>query len=230
MAAKVKATAKDNGKSGANPTNRLPKAKEVVIGAPNLQVAEFLIEGNSPYVQCKFSAKVLSEMMATQEAGQTAKKGKKREPKDFDALYLGAMHEADDGWRGIPATAFRQSMISACRVCGFAMTRAKLSVFCVADGYDKDDRTAMVKITKGEPLRHLQYVRIASGVADIRSQAMWDAGWQALVHIQFDGDQFTVDDVANLLMRAGMQVGIGCGRHDSTDSSGLGFGTFEILR
>jgi len=204
-------------------------AQEVVIGAPNLQVAEFLIEGDSPYVQCKFSAKVMAEMIATQEAGSVSKKGKKREPKDFDALYLQAMHEAEEGWRGIPATAFRNALISACRVCGFAMTRAKLSVFCMADGYDKNDRTPMVKITKGKPKNHRQYVRNQSGVADIRSQAMWEAGWQAKVRIQFDADQFSVTDVANLMHRAGMQVGVGCGRPDSTNSAGLGFGTFKIV-
>ena len=208
----------------------MAKAKEVTITAPNLQVAEFLIEGDSPYVQCKFSAKVMQEMVAKQEAGSTTKKGVKRDAKDFDALYLGAMHEAEEGWRGIPATAFRQALISACRVCGFAMTRAKLSLFCVQDGFDKNDQTPMVRITKGKPKKHLQYVRNASGVADVRSQAMWEAGWQAVVRIRFDADQFSLTDVANLMMRAGMQVGIGCGRPDSTDSSGLGFGTFEIKK
>lgn len=208
----------------------MAKAKEVTITAPNLQVAEFLIQGNAPFVQCKFSTKVLNEMVAKQEAGSTSKKGAKRDAKDFDALYLAAMHEADEGWRGIPATAFRQALISACRVCGFAMTRAKLSLFCVQDGFDKNDRTPMVKITRGKPHKHLQYVRNASGVADIRSQAMWDAGWQAVVRIRFDADQFTLEDVANLMMRSGLQVGIGCGRPDSTDSSGLGFGTFDIIK
>lgn len=208
----------------------MAKAKEVTISAPNLKIAEFLIRGDAPYVQNKFSAKAAADMKAKQEAGSTAKKGAKRDAKDFDALYLGAMHEAEGGWRGIPASAFRNALISACRVCGFAMTRAKLSLFAVADGYDKHDRTAMVRITKGEPHKHEQYVRNDSGVADIRAQAMWEAGWEALVRIRFDADQFSLEDVANLMMRAGMQVGVGCGRPDSTDSAGLGFGTFSIVQ
>lgn len=208
----------------------MAKAKEVVISAPNFQVAEFLIRGDAPYVQNKFSNKVLQEMKAKQEAGSTAKKGAKRDAKDFNELYLAAMHESEDGWRGIPATAFRNALISACRVVGFAMTRAKLSLFCLADGFDKNDRTPLVKFTKGKPHQHDQYVRNASGVADIRSQAMWEAGWEMVVKIKFDRDQFTLDDVAALLMRAGQQVGVGCGRPDSTDSAGLGFGTFQIVR
>lgn len=208
----------------------MAKAKEVLISAPNFQVAEFLIRGDAPYVQNKFSNKVLADMKAKQEAGSTAKKGAKREAKDFNALYLAAMHEAEEGWRGIPATAFRNALISACRVVGFAMTRAKLSLFCIADGFDKNDRTPLVKFTKGKPHQHDQYVRNASGVADIRSQAMWESGWEMLVKIRFDADQFTIDDVAALMMRAGQQVGVGCGRPDSTDSAGLGFGTFTIVR
>lgn len=206
-------------------------AKQVEITAPNLQVAEFLIRGNAPYVQCKFSQKVQEEMKAKQQEGSTAKKGKKREPKDFDALYKSAMHRAKDGgWNGIPATAFRNALISACRVCGFAMTRAKLSVFCLPDGFDESDRTPMVRITKGEPHKHEQHVINASGVADIRAQAMWDEGWEAVVRIEFDADQFTISDVANLLMRSGIQVGVGCGRPDSSNSAGLGFGTFKIVK
>lgn len=207
----------------------MARAKEVVISAPNFQVAEFLIRGDAPYVQNKFSNKVLQEMRAKQEAGSTTKKGTKREAKDFDALFLSAMHEAEEGWRGIPATAFRNALISACRVVGFAMTRAKLSLFCLADGFDKYDRTPLVKFTKGTPHQHDQYVRNASGVADIRSQAMWEAGWEMVVRIKFDRDQFTLEDVASLMMRAGQQVGVGCGRPDSTDSAGLGFGTYEIV-
>jgi len=207
----------------------MAKAKEVVISAPNFQVAEFLIRGDAPYVQNKFSNKVLEEMKAKHEAGSTAKKGANKGPKDFGALYLAAMHEAEGGWRGIPATAFREALVSACRVVGFAMTRAKLSLFCVADGYDKYDRTPLVKFTKGEPHQHTQYVINDSGVADLRSQAMWEPGWEAIVRIRFDADQFTLTDVAALLSRVSQQVGVGAGRPDSKNSCGLGFGTFQIV-
>jgi len=36
--------------------------------------------------------------------------------------------------------------------------------------------------------------------------------------------------VTNLLARMGMQVGIGAGRPDSTDSAGMGWGTFRIAK
>jgi hypothetical protein len=46
--------------------------------------------------------------------------------------------------------------------------------------------------------------------------------------VVYDADQFTLEDVSNLLARAGMQVGIGEGRPDSKMSAGMGWGTFRI--
>lgn len=205
------------------------KGAQLVIQPPNFQIAEFRIRGTAPYVQNKFSAKAREAMKATQEAGQTGKKGKAKVPKDFQASYKAAMHRSGAGWHGIPAPAFRNAMISACKAVGFHMTKAKLSVFAMADGIDVDDGTPLVKISKGKPAYHEGLVRLASGVCDIRPRPMWPIGWEAQVRIRFDADQFTLTDVANLMVRAGIQVGIGEGRPDSKSSCGCDWGTFEVL-
>ena len=57
---------------------------------------------------------------------------------------------------------------------------------------------------------------------------MWKR-WEAKVTLQWDGDQFGMADVANLLMRAGIQVGVGEGRPFSKKSHGCGWGTFELV-
>lgn len=204
-----------------------PTQRQVVIKPPNLKVLALRIRGTSPYVQHAFANK--AKIMETQEAGSTARKGRKREPKDFDRCYRDAMHVAKDGWLGIPAASFRCACISACRVVGFQMTRAKLSVFCLADGFDERDGTPLVKITKGEPRRVDHPVRNDNGSVDIRARPMWDDGWEAVVRFRYDADQFQPDDVVNLLLAAGMQVGIGEGRPDSKNSAGMGWGTFEVV-
>jgi hypothetical protein len=205
------------------------KAK-VSITPPNLQTSTFRIIGTAPLVQNKFSARVLEGLARDQAEGPSAKKAKKREPKDFDRCVLEATHIAEDGWAGIPASAFRCGLISTCRLLGFPMTLAKLSVFVLADGYERDKFGVqpLVKITKGEPERTDFAVRNATGVADIRPRPMWREGWEAVVSIQYDADQFTLEDVTNLLARMGAQVGIGAGRHDSKDSTGMGWGTFRL--
>lgn len=208
-------------------------AGEITIAAPNFQTGEFILVGTAPYVQNKFSAKALNEMREKQEAGSTAKKGKKREAKDFEQCYESAKHVADDGWLGIPAPAFRNGMIDACRAAGFHMTKAKMSVFVEADGFDKQDGTPLVRITKGEPKTYdpdtcIDLVRNATGVVDLRPRPRWAPGWEAKVRVRFDADQFTLTDVANLLMRVGMQVGIGEGRPFSKNSNGMGWGLFDL--
>mgnify|MGYP001580518047 FL=1 len=57
---------------------------------------------------------------------------------------------------------------------------------------------------------------------------MWREGWEARVRIRYDGDQFSLADVSNLLARAGLQVGVGEGRADSKNSAGIGWGFFAM--
>lgn len=203
--------------------------KGVVIRRPNMQEATFLIRGTTPLVMNKFSEKAKNEMRAKQEAGKTPKTGKAREAKDFTKCFKAAQHISSQGWVGIPASAFRCALISACRLVDFKMTLARLSAFIVADGFDEDDGTPLVKITKGKPEMVVHHVRNESGVCDIRPRPMWKEGWEARVHVKWDGDQFTLTDVSNLLMRVGMQVGILEGRPDSKKSAGMGWGLFDLI-
>lgn len=205
------------------------KKEELTITPPNIKMAIFKIRGTAPYVQNRLSQQTIEELIRIQEAGGTAKKGKIRKPKDFNALYENAQYMSDDGWWGIPAPAFRNGLVSACRTAGFVMTRAKLSVFVEPDGFDKYDQTPLVKINSKKPERVVHPVRNETGVLDIRPRPMWKPGWQAEVKIRFDADQFTVEDVGNLLARVGLQVGIGEGRPDSKKSCGMGWGLFEII-
>lgn len=205
------------------------KGEVMTITYPNFKDIEVRIRGTAPFVQLRFSTKSMEIMMINQEAGSTSRKGKKREPKDFDQLYLDAMYESVDGHRGFPAPSIRNASITACKIVGFKMTLAKLGLFTVADGYDSRDGTPLVYFTKGEPRRHVGPVRLPTGVADIRCRAMWDAGWESMLRIRFDADMFTSLDVSNLLTRVGQQVGIGEGRPASRNSAGMGWGLFELV-
>lgn len=200
--------------------------KNLVIEAPKLRTAVFKIIGVSPLVMNKFSQKARETMRVTQESGSKAKKGAKKDPKDFKACYEGAIHKSTAGWIGMPASAFRAALISACRLTGFKMTIAKLGVFIVEDGRDADEGTPLVKIN-GKPHPFEAMVTVGIGKSDIRVRPMFDE-WSAELKVRFDTDIFSDEDIANLLMRAGLQVGIGEGRNDSPMSTGQGWGCFEI--
>lgn len=202
------------------------KTTPILISEPRLTTITFNIVGTSPYMQAKFSEKAKQKMMATQQAGSQSRGKKVREARDFDADYEASTHFSTDGWAGIPAGAFRTAMIDACRLVGFKMTLAKLSVFVEPDGFDNGDGTPLVKI-EGSREKNVAAVRNQSGVCDLRARPMW-RDWAVALRVKFDEDQFSLTDVTNLLHRVGQQVGIGEGRPNSRDSTGIGFGTFAI--
>lgn len=199
----------------------------ITISKPNMVTITVPISGDAPYVQARFSQKAQQAMKSKMMAGSTAKKGQKREPRDFDSDFVGAQHISEDGWIGIPAAAFRKAMIDVCRAVNFKMTHAKMSVFVEADGLDKVDGMPLVKLIAGDPERLEMATRNATGVPDIRVRPMWRK-WGAKVRIRFDADQFTASDVVNLLSRAGQQIGIGEGRPFSRESAGMGYGVFSV--
>lgn len=200
-------------------------ATQVVIKPSNIQRAVFSIRGTAPLVQARFSKK--AELMAKMAEGATAKNKRERKARDYEQEMRDAMHVSSEGWQGIPAPAFRAAMISACRLVGFKMTLAKLSVFVEADGLDAMDGQPLVKF-EGTPEIHTMHTRNATGVVDVRCRPMWRE-WSSEVRIKYDADQFSLQDITNLMQRVGMQVGIGEGRPDSRSSAGLGWGTFEIV-
>lgn len=205
-------------------TKKTEKKANLVIAPVNMKIFQIPIVGTAPYCQHAFGAKGRREMLEAQTS--TAKK-KKKPPRNLDEEMTNATHRSAEGWVGIPASSFRAAMISACRLVGFQMTRAKLSVFVEADGLDADTGQPLVRLIAGEPERSEMAVRLESGVASIAIRPLWRE-WGAHVRVRYDGDQFSAQDVLNLLDRAGQQVGIGEGRPDSRKSTGLGWGTFEV--
>jgi hypothetical protein len=200
--------------------------QNVTIKAPSIDTAEFAIVGTAPYVQLRFSQKAIETMMAKHRLGSQANKKKAKEARDFDEDFRQAQHVSTEGWVGIPASAFRNGLISACRLVGFKMTLAKLSLFVGEDGFDAVDSVPLIKI-EGTPEPLIMHARNATGVCDIRVRAkFWP--WSAKLRVSYDGDQFSAQDVANLLQRVGTQVGIGEGRPDSKMSAGMGWGTFTL--
>lgn len=200
---------------------------QVVIKPPNLQTAQFEIEGTAPLVVHRFSARAKAQMMQKMEAGSTARGKKPRVPFDRQAAFEEARYVSASGWDGFNALAIRAAMISACRLVAFKMTLAKLSIFTVPDGWDKvEPQIPLVRIL-GKARLLESVARVSTDQAYITVRACYD-NWSAKVIIRFDADQFTLQDVSNLLARVGVQVGICEGRPDSTKSAGMGWGTFKV--
>ncbi|MBC8321217.1 MAG: hypothetical protein H8E34_10880 [Bacteroidetes bacterium] len=203
------------------------QTEQVSISPPNFKVREFKIEGIAPLVINRFSQKAKEIMIETQIAGSTAKGKKKREAKDFDALYEGSRYVSPEGWDGFNATSIRNACIRACSLVGYAMTKAKLSIFVVEDGWDKQEPQIPLIRIYGKSVKQIDPAPVANGNMDLRVRAAYHK-WHAIIKIRWDADQFTLSDVTNLLMRSGMQVGIGEGRPNSKSSCGMNWGLFKL--
>jgi hypothetical protein len=203
------------------------KVKEtaVLISAPKFNTVEVVLQGTAPLVVARFSKKI--DLMMKMAEGKSAGSKKVREARDYDKEAEDARYRSGEGWEGVNAAAFRAGMISACRLVGFKMTLAKLSVFVEADGWDVHDGIPLVRVY-GKSETFTAHTRNATGVVDVRSRPMYRE-WAIKLRVRFDADQFSVQDVYNLIARVGGQVGLCEGRPDSKSSAGCGFGTFEVV-
>lgn len=202
--------------------------KTVSIARPKFGRAEFSIKAaDVPLVIHRFSAKTKQQMKQKMESGKAASSKKNREPKDSDQTYREARYISREGWDGFHAAALRNAMISACRIVGFKMTLAKLSLFVEADGYDKDEPQIPLIRILGKPTKQEDMARVETGQPYVTIRPAYH-NWSAKVRIRWDERQFTLEDVTNLLFTVGQQVGIGEGRPDSKHSAGMGWGLFEV--
>jgi len=199
----------------------------VQIKPPNFKTASFHIKGTSPLVIHRFSQKVKDSFQAKMETGKAAGSKKDRTAVTMEELFDAARYRSAAGWDGFNASAMRCAMISACRLVGFKMTLAKLSVVVLEDGRDATEpQIPLIRII-GKPILQKDIGRTETGVAMLIVRPAYH-DWAADVRIRWDADQFTLEDISALLMRVGQQVGIGEGRNDSKNSCGMGWGSFEI--
>jgi len=205
------------------------KVTSVQIKAPDLRVATFTIKGTAPLVIHRFSAKTKNQMKQKMEEGKSSGSKKNREAKSTDDSFNEARYISREGWDGFNASAVRNAMISACRLVGFKMTLAKLSIFVVADGWDKEEPQIPLIRILGTAVKQEDMARVETGQPYVTVRAAYH-DWSARVRIRFDHDQFSIKDIANLMSRVGQQVGFCEGRPDSPNSCGMGWGLFEITQ
>jgi hypothetical protein len=205
------------------------QTRTLQIKAPNFTIAKFKIVGDEgvPLVIHRFSAKLKEQMRLKAETGKASSSKKDRAPKDSDQTFEEGRYRSKEGWDGFHAASVRNAMISACRLVDYKMTLAKMSIFVLADGNDAQEPQIPLIRIYGKPVRQDDMARVETGQPYVTVRPAYH-NWYALVHIRYDADQFKEADVANLLSRVGMQVGLGEGRPDSKKSNGQGWGTFTI--
>lgn len=201
--------------------------REVQIKAPNFQTAVFDIKGTAPLVIKRFSDK--QGFIDTYTNGKKKGASKKvHAAVNLDDVFNRSRYISKEGWDGFHASSIRCGMIRVCSLVDFKMTLAKMSVFVKADGVDKvENQIPLVRIY-GEAIRQDDVGRLPNGASCLITRAAYH-DWSAKLNIRWDADQFSLSDITHLLMRVGIQCGIGEGRPFSKESAGMGWGTFEII-
>lgn len=221
------------------------KAEDVQQGVykiqrPTIGFLRIPIKGITPLVVHAWSAKARALMLANQqkdeEKGTKARKNReKRNPvEDFNgARYV--FRDKKNEWDGVPAVAFKASLVEACRqVAGLAMTEARRMLFVRYDGvthyhspYSCKTEIGLVRI-HGEPEMREDAVRINNGRSTdlcFRPQ-YWP--WSATLQIEFNASFLKPDAIVNLVATAGYWEGVCEWRPGSKQSNSGQLGRWEV--
>ncbi len=203
------------------------------IEAPDMRVIEIPIEGTAALMMNRFSSKMKDKLLAEHVAGSAAKqKGKAKPAKDVMALFQNARYTCTPPgsrpWDGIPCSSIRNALVRCCSIVGFHMTAAKQSIFILAEGADDLEKLPLVKIISDPPEVDERIVRNANKQPDVRIRPRYNE-WRMNIRVRYDASIFTAKDIVNLMMRAGIQNGLGEGRPFSKLSTGIDLGTFRVL-
>jgi len=210
---KVTRAAKSTKTAATKETKAKERAEGIVIPKPDIRTVKVKVKGVMPLICHKFSAKAQKQIEDKQQ-----KKAKSAKPKrDPKQEFMDSMYPLGRGKYGIPATAFKGAMISACRfVDGMKMTLARGAFFVVGD---------LLEIKGTKPTMRTDVVRLPNGSADMRYRGEFKTWGIALV-IRYNANVVSVEQIMNLLATAGFSVGVGERRPEQ--KSGDSFGTFDV--
>ena len=171
--------------------------EDVVIPAINIKRLTVQIESwpGSSLIMHRFGEKARKQI-ADKQAQKANAPRKKRNPQ---AEYRDAFHRLPDGTPGIPSAAFKGAILdAAASLAGMTRPKVARAIFIVGE---------LVPIV-GEPQRRDDYGRINNGMSiDLRYRPEFPE-WSADVPIDYDADQISVEQITNLMQRAGFSSGV----------------------
>jgi len=194
------------------------------VSKQNLHEVEISIVGTSELIVHKFSAKAIKQIEDIQ-AKKTKTKVKRNPKAEYeDCFYRWAegdmdAEKGDHVWdgktTGIPAIALKKAMVGACRQVDMPMTLAR-QAFHV--------KGQVLKVENSKPFMRTDHVRIGNKQTDVRYRPSYPQGWTVNVPIVYDADVVSLEQLVNLIGRAGFSVGL-CEHRPEKDGDK---GTFTV--
>ena len=171
--------------------------------------------GTSVYVSHAWSEKARKMLRLT--AAERKKLVKEKRDPDREAEF--SKYFTKDGEVGIPAMAFKKSLITAAhKDIGFEKTTLRKAIFIICP-----DANGVLPMKYDEAVIREDMVRVGQNQTDLRYRPEF-RNWRISIPIEIDNLLLTVQDVINLTNRAGFGVGIGEWRPEKDGE----WGRFEV--
>lgn len=181
------------------------------------QIVRLRITGTSSLIQHKWSTKAL-QMMRDKHAGKKTREREKRDP-EFECKE--ATYFTAKGQYGVPAMAIKTAIIEAAhKDIGVEKTLVKKALFIRCN-----DPAKVLEMDCDAPITREDTVRVGQGSADLRYRPEFHR-WSVDIEFEIDAELLRVEDLVNLIDRAGFGVGIGEWRPEK----GGEYGRFEVDR
>jgi len=190
---------------------QLDSPQAITVQAPKMMRASIEIVGLTSLLSHRKSPDMIQG--STPAEGEDAAKAKlgglrKRTKKvrDPQAEFKASLYELPDGKFGFPAISFKRAIEDAASTLGYARTQIRRLIYTPQE---------FVEIVGSKPRLRTdvavnQNMRSASIVVN---RAEFET-WRCTLLLDFDSDFLTAETIANLLTRAGLQVGVGAWRND----------------
>lgn len=176
------------------------------------------IVGTAPLVLHAWSEKA-KRMIQEAQSGKPKQGSKKnREARDPEADFKGGMYLTQDGRPGIPARLFKASAVAAANDVGAFKTTMRRVFF--VEG-------TILPLEADEPVMREDFVRLESGVADIRYRPCWEK-WAVTISVKYNSSVISAAHLINLFRTAGFACGVGEGRPNSPKGIGMNWGTYAV--
>jgi hypothetical protein len=216
-------TEKKAKKSSAKPPIKL------VIPELAVKIIEIRIGGIVPLIMRAWDDKT-AQMLADKAKG--VKAAKSRENVVPEDAFNAARYISTAGWDGVPAGAFKASLIDAVTCnnipkADFNMTLGKKTFFIRADGVDKKSGRSLVRIY-GQPEMLEMMQRTTTGMPYMSYRPIYRK-WSAILGIEYNAARIDAQGVMNLLSNAGYWVGVGEHRPSAPESKTGENGRWEVL-
>ena len=207
-------TTKATTNATTTPTSQPINQKPLLIQPVVMRTASLWIKGTTPLIQHAWSKKALEMIrMTAAERRKVPKTGRDPISEGKNAAYVD-----EDGNFGIPAMAVKCAMIEvAHKDIGLPKTLVRKALRFQSCG--------VIPMECDHPIIREDIVRVGNGATDLRYRPEFRK-WSANIKFNYDADLLSIQDVLNLVDRAGFSVGIGEWRPEKNGE----YGTFEVDR